>query len=251
MLEHLSPLQLLLIAVILVAAGLTKGVLGVGLPLIAVPLLSQIVPVPLAIMTLSLSQVLSNGYQAFQGGNLAAVLRRFWTLFLPLVAALFAGARILIGLDARLLGFLVGSLLLVFTVLSRFPRLFSIKPRHERLANPIIGALGGFIGGISSFSGPVVLMYFMALGLEQEFFISVVSTAFLLGAAPLLISLTLYGAMGYHEYILSGLSVIPVFGGLLAGQALRKRMPQELFRKGLFVILLLTGASLVLRAILE
>ncbi|MFI4989213.1 MAG: sulfite exporter TauE/SafE family protein [Alphaproteobacteria bacterium] len=250
MLEQMSALEIALITVILVLAGMTKGVLGVGLPLIAVPLLSQIVPVPLAIMTLSISQVLSNGYQAFQGRSLRAVLRRFWTLFLPLVAALFAGVRLLIDLDARMLGFILGTLLLVFTALSRFPRLLRISRSQERLANPLVGACAGLVGGISSFSGPVVLMYFMALGLEQEFFISAVSIAFLLGALPLVISLTLYGAMGRDEFILSGLSAIPVFGGLLVGQVIRTHMPQELFRKGLLVILLASGASLVLRAML-
>ncbi len=51
----LTAIQIGLMTLVLVLAGMTKGVLGVGLPLVAVPLLSQIVPVPLAIMTLAVS----------------------------------------------------------------------------------------------------------------------------------------------------------------------------------------------------
>ncbi len=251
MLEHLTALEIVLMTVILLLAGLTKGVLGVGLPLLAVPLLSQLVPVPLAIVTLAVSQVLSNGFQAFQGGNFALVWRRFWSLFVALVAALFAGARLLVSLDHRVLGLILGTILLVLTLLNQIPRLFRIEVRHERLMSPLVGALAGFLGGVSSFYGPVLLMYMVALRLEKQFFISAVSTALVIGAVPLLISLILYGAMGRDGFILSALAVLPVFGGLLVGQAIQKRMPQEAFRKGIFVIMLIMGASLVLRAIFE
>ena len=249
MFEHLTTLQIVLMIPILVLAGLTKGVLAVGLPLVAVPLLAQVVPVPLAIMTLAVSTVASNGYQALQGGNIGAVLRRFWTLVVPLVIALFLGARLLVALDQRLLGLILGTLLLVFTALSAMPGRLNIKVRHERLMSPLVGAVAGFLGGVSSFYGPVILMYLVALDLPPAFFVSAVSTAFLLGALPLTISLIVYGAMGTDELLLSAASVVPVFVGLLIGQLIQKRMPREAFRKGLFAILLLTGASLVLRAL--
>ncbi|HUI18641.1 MAG TPA: sulfite exporter TauE/SafE family protein [Alphaproteobacteria bacterium] len=251
MLEQLSPLQIVLMTVILVLAGMIKGVLGVGLPLVAVPLLSQVVPVPLAIMTLAIAQVVSNGFQAFQGGNLGAVLRRFWNLLLPLVAALFIGARLLVTLDDRMLGLILGIVVLVVTVFSRYQHRIRIEVRHERITNPVVGVLSGLLGGVSSFYGVPVLIYFVALKLEKRFFISAVSTAFTVGAVLLIASLIFYGAMGRSELVLSGLSVIPVFGGLLVGQLIQKRMPQEAFNKGLLVILLLTGISLVSRAIFQ
>lgn len=236
---------------VLLLAGMTKGVLGVGLPLIAVPLLSQIVPVPLAIMTLAVSTVVSNGVQAFQGGNIVAVLRRFWTLFTPLVVALFAGARLLVDLDPRLLGLILGTALLVFTLLNQFPRLLEIKVRQERAMSPLIGAVSGLLGGVSSFYGPPILMYLVALKLPRDIFISAVSVALFMGALPLVISLMVYGMMGRDEFILSCLSAVPVMVGLLIGQLIQRRMPQEAFRKGLLVILVLTGVSLILRALLE
>jgi len=250
-LAQLTLTQIALITGILVLAGLTKGVLGVGLPLVAVPLLAQVVPVPLAIMTLAVSTVMSNGFQALQGGRLGPVFSRFWTLFVPLVAALFFGARLLVDLDERKLGLILGTVLILFTVLNRFPGIFQVTVRHERLISPLVGLVSGLLGGVSSFYGPPLLMYLVALKLPKDFFISAVSTALFLGALPLIVSLWIYGAMGRQEFILSALSVVPVFAGLLVGQAIQKRMPQEVFRKGLLVILLLTGASLILRAVIR
>jgi uncharacterized protein len=251
LLAQLTLTQVALITGILVLAGLTKGVLGVGLPLVAVPLLAQVVPVPLAIMTLAVSTVVSNGFQAWQGGQLGSVFRRFWTVFAPLVVALFLGARLLVDLDERKLGVILGTVLIAFTLLSRFPKLFHVTVRHEKLMSPLVGVVSGLLGGVSSFYGPPLLMYLVALKLPKDFFISAVSTALFLGALPLIVSLIFYGAMGYQEFILSALSVIPVFAGLLVGQAIQKRMPQEAFRTGLLIILLLTGASLILRAVLQ
>lgn len=249
MLPHLTATQMVLMAGILALAGMTKGVLGVGLPLVAVPLLSQVVSVPMAIMTLAVSGVVSNGFQAAQGRQIGQVAKRFWPLFLALVATLALSARLLVALDEHLLGLILGAILIVFTVLNQFPRLFTIKVHHERLMSPIIGAAAGFLGGVSSFYGPPILMYLVALDLPKAFFISAVSTAFFLGALPLMISLMVYGAMGYPEIVLSTLGVIPVFAGLLIGQKIQRRMPQEAFRKALLVVLIVTGLSLILRAV--
>lgn len=251
MLAHLTLTQILLIAGILVIAGMIKGVLGVGLPLVAVPLISQVVPVPLAIMILALSTVVSNAFQAFQGGNLVGVLRRFWTLFVPLIVSLVIAARLLVALHDRTLSIILGSLLLLFTILSWFPAILQVKIQHEKVMNPVVGTISGVLGGVSSFYGPALLMYMVALRLPKDFFISAISTAYFLGALPLIVSLMVYGAMGRDEFALSTVSLVPVFAGLLIGQVIQRRMPQEAFRKGLFVILLLTGASLILRAIFK
>jgi uncharacterized membrane protein YfcA len=251
LLHSLSALQIGLILGILLISGLTKGVLGVGLPLIAVPLLSQIVPVPEAIMTLLLSQVLSNGYQAVQGGHLGLVLRRFWPLFLPMIIGVFFGARLLVSLDQRMLSLIVGGVLLLFVAIDFFPRLTRIEVHHERLISPLVGALCGFMGGVSSFYGPPALMYMVALRLPKELFISAASTAFFLGGLPLMVSLVAYGALGKEEFIFSAASAVPVFAGLLLGQQIQNRLPQAVFRKAIFAFLALLGLSLVLRALFE
>jgi uncharacterized protein len=245
---QLSVIQIVLMCVILVLAGMTKGVLGVGLPLIAVPLLSQVVSVPLAIMTLAVSTVVSNAFQAFQGRDAIAVVRRFWTLLVPFVVTLILAAHLLVTLDDRTLSLIMGAVLILFTLLNRIPRLSTVRVEHERVLNPLVGIFAGLLGGVSSFFGPVLLMYAVALKLPKALFVSAMSTFLFCGALPLLISFVAYGMMGRDEFIISGLSLIPVFVGLLIGQKIQQRMPQETFRKGITAMLLLTGTSLILRA---
>lgn len=249
MLAQLSPTHIVIMSAILVLAGMTKGVLGVGLPLIAVPLLSQVVSVPLAIMTLAVSTVVSNAFQAFQGRDAIIVVRRFWALLVPFVVTLFLAAHLLVTLDDRTLSLIMGTALILFTILSRVPQLSTVRVEHERFLNPLVGLLAGLLGGVSSFFGPVLLMYAVALKLPKALFVSAMSTFLFCGALPLLISFIAYGLMGRDEFIISSLSLIPVFVGLLIGQKIQQRMPQETFRKGIAAMLLLTGVSLILRTI--
>jgi uncharacterized protein len=248
-LAQLSPTHIVIMSAILVLAGMTKGVLGVGLPLIAVPLLSQVVSVPLAIMTLAVSTVVSNAFQAFQGRDAIVVVRRFWALLVPFVVTLFLAAHLLVTLDDRTLSLIMGTALILFTILSRVPQLSTVRAEHERFLNPLVGLLAGLLGGVSSFFGPVLLMYAVALKLPKALFVSAMSTFLFCGALPLLISFIAYGLMGRDEFIISSLSLIPVFVGLLIGQKIQQRMPQETFRKGIAAMLLLTGVSLILRTI--
>ena len=73
-----NPSLLVVLALSLVAAGTVKGTIGVGMPVVALPLLSAFVEVRAAVALLSLPLVLSNIPQALENG--AAVARRAWPL---------------------------------------------------------------------------------------------------------------------------------------------------------------------------
>ena len=72
---------------VMVMGGLVKGTLGVGLPLVAVPLLSLLLPAPQAMGLLVVPVLASNLLQAWQGGRLGFALRRFGPLMLAQLAA--------------------------------------------------------------------------------------------------------------------------------------------------------------------
>jgi uncharacterized protein len=51
----------------LIVAGLLKGIIGVGMPVVALPLLSQFIDIKSAAMLLSMPLILSNLPQALEG----------------------------------------------------------------------------------------------------------------------------------------------------------------------------------------
>jgi len=60
----------------IVLGGLVKGTLGVGLPLVVLPLLSLLLPAPRAMGLLVMPVLLSNLWQAIEGKRLNEGLRR-------------------------------------------------------------------------------------------------------------------------------------------------------------------------------
>ena len=78
-------------ALLFVAGGVVKGTLGVGLPLLVVPLLTLILPASQAMGLLVMPVLVSNVYQALQGGLWRISVRRFGTLMaVQAVATLLA-----------------------------------------------------------------------------------------------------------------------------------------------------------------
>src|SRR5438128_12435604 len=88
---------------VLVVGGSAKGALGIGLPLISVPLTAQFLDLPVLIGLLTVPMIATNIGQAFEGGGTMPVVRRLWPMMTALVLGTFAGAHMLISFDRHLL----------------------------------------------------------------------------------------------------------------------------------------------------
>jgi len=227
-------------------AGLVKGTMGVGLPMVAVPLISMITGPASAIALMVVPNLSANGWQAVQAGHQGAVFRRFWPMLLALVAGSLVGAQLLVLLDAHLVAGILGIVILLFVALQVMPRRLTLKPKAERRLNVPVGLAAGVIGGASSFFGPIVILYLVALDLAKELFVSTVALMFFVGMAPMFASLAVHGILGWDELLASAvLGAVPVAAGLFIGRHLRKRIPQAVFKRVLLVILVLIAIGLI------
>src|SRR5258708_5305228 len=131
--------------------------------MVAVPLMVQVMPVPLAISLLSVPVLSSNLFQLNDRAEVLHAVRRFWALLLVMVLAVVAGALLLISLDPRLLEMLMGGLVIALALFYMAKPEIDIAPAHERIASPLVGLAGGLLGGLSSFSRPPLVLYLIAL----------------------------------------------------------------------------------------
>ncbi|MFM7004876.1 MAG: hypothetical protein ACKOXN_13270, partial [Limnohabitans sp.] len=67
-------------SVAILLGGVTKGTLGVGLPMFAVPVMSLFIGSTQSIALVSVPVLVSNIWQVWQEGSLKASLKRFWPL---------------------------------------------------------------------------------------------------------------------------------------------------------------------------
>ena len=81
--------MLIIVDIFLVVAGLMKGIIGVGMPIVALPLLSMLIDVRAAVMLLAVPLILSNVPQAIEGGRTLECFRRLVPVLLGMVPGIF------------------------------------------------------------------------------------------------------------------------------------------------------------------
>src|SRR2546430_16023885 len=73
----------------LIVAGFLKGIIGVGMPVVALPLLSLFIDVKSAAMLLSMPLIFSNLPQALEGGKTGWCLVQLMPVILGMIPGLF------------------------------------------------------------------------------------------------------------------------------------------------------------------
>lgn len=243
--ETAAPSLILLLAVTLVAAGLVKGVIGVGMPIVAFPLLSMLVDVKTSVMLLSMPLVLSNIPQALEGGMVGQTLWSLAPVLAGMIPGVLIGVAVLLKVDPAIAKVAAGVGVIVVAALILFAPKLKIKQQMVKPVGVGAGFCGGLLGGIAALSGPLVFIFLLAKGLRGQAFTKEASMFLVISSVLLASALTSSHAFDWSALLISTLATAPVVIGMLVGQKLRDAVPAEAFKKLVILAVLLSGAQLV------
>lgn len=243
----LGGLTLALGLMTFLAAGTVKGTLGIGLPLVAVPLLATVLDLPTAVALMVVPVLASNIVQALQGKQKIATFRRFFPLLLTLIPGTIIAAQFLSSVNLRTGSLVLGVIVVLFSLsqLVRFD--FEINKTQERYLNPIVGLVAGFLGGLSNLFGPPLIMYLVTLKLEKDDFVTTIGLLFVIAATTFYATLATVGILSVENAAGSLVAAIPVMAGVFIGSRLRDRIHQKTFERVLMVVLIVVGLNLIRR----
>ena len=245
-----TPLALAWCALAMACGGLIKGTLGVGTPLLTVPMMALVLPAHHAVIIMAVPVVVANLWQVREAGDVGATARRFWPAFIALLCGTWIGVAILKGIDERMLLAIVGVLVICFTLLQASPRKIVIPTRHERLAGLGFCGSSGVIGGLSSMFGPMLILYLVSLGnLNRHQFVATISFLYVAAVVPWTLIMLYVGILTPRLLLMSTLAVAPLVVGLVAGRAIRNRINENLFHRLVIGILLVSGIIMLWRSI--
>src|SRR4051794_10018425 len=142
----------------LIVAGLLKGMIGVGMPVVALPLLSLFIDIKSAAMLLSMPLILSNLPQALEGGKTGRCLVQLMPVLLGTIPGVFLGVRILLALDADAARTIAGLVLMGAGGITLFAPELQIRSRLVLPTGIAFGFFGGILGGIAAMAGPLVFI---------------------------------------------------------------------------------------------
>jgi len=231
-------------------AGLVKGVIGMGLPTIAIGILTLMMTPVQAAAILLVPSFFTNVWQAAAGARLWILLRRLWPLLASMCIGTWAGIGLLAPEYARRATAGLGATLVLYGLLGLTPLRLAVPPRAERWLAPVIGLATGLVSaGTAVFVMPGV-PYLQALGLEKEDLVQALGIFFTVSTVALSINLYFEGALKLSAAGLSSLALLPALAGMYIGQRVLARISPGVFRRCFFIGLLLLGAHQLIRSLL-
>jgi hypothetical protein len=233
----------------LTCGGFIKGALGVGTPLLTVPMMAQVLPPQMAVAIMAIPVVVANVVQFAQAERSTAVVARFWPTFIAILIGTWIGVKILATIDEKTLMFLVGAAVIVFAILQGSKFRLHLPDRLVKPAGILFGGASGLIGGISSFFGPMLITYLISIrGLTKNQFVSSISFLYVSAVVPWTLTLFSFGILDERLLVYSTFATLPVTLGLLTGQRNRHWISEERFRYLIIGILVISGLSMLWRA---
>ena len=231
-------------------AGFVKGVIGLGLPTVAIGLLGLLMSPAQAAAILLVPSLATNIWQFVVGGELLALVRRMWPMLAGICIGTFIGAALLPRSNGGQASMWLGLALVAYAGLGLINIHFKAPPRAEVWLGLLMGTA---TGAITVATGIFVLPgtpYVQALQFERDRMVQALGLSFTVS------TVTLAAALGYAGEIhvtLLGPALVALAAALIGmwlGQLVRGRIRAETFRLCFFVGLLLLGAHLALRGVL-
>ncbi|WP_040853864.1 sulfite exporter TauE/SafE family protein [Phyllobacterium sp. YR531] len=242
-----------IVASVFLLAGFVKGVVGMGLPTVAMGLLAVSMPPSQAAAILILPSFITNVWQLIAGPSFIRLLARLWGMMAGVVVGTIAGSGGLVGNHSGLALSGLGVALALYAILGLLQVKFHVNPRHESLLSPLVGLLTGFVTGATGVFVIPAVPYLQALKLEKEDLIQALGLSFTVSTIALAAGLWLRADASSSSAMLVGMSLlalVPALFGMIIGQALRLRMSVETFRRLFFSGLLILGFYLVAEALI-
>jgi uncharacterized membrane protein YfcA len=219
------------------------------MPIIALPLLSMLIDVRASVVLLSVPLVLSNIPQALEGGKVIPCVTALVPVLIGMVPGLVMGVAILLTIDPGMAKLIAGIVVIIIGGLTLLAPRLEIKGRVPAPAGLASGFVGGVLGGLAAMPGPIVFVYLLAKGLRGRNFTKEASMFLVLSAALLAVILTSSHAFAWSDLGVSTAALAPVAVGMVMGQRVRDAVPGYAFKNGVLVVVLLSGAELVRKAI--
>ncbi|MGZ3409655.1 MAG: sulfite exporter TauE/SafE family protein [Xanthobacteraceae bacterium] len=231
-----------------VLAGFVKGVIGMGLPTIAVGLLSVVMSPAEAVALMLVPSLVTNIWQALAGANFNSLLRRLWPVLLGICIGAWLASRIGIWLltpdaasDARRV---LGVTLMIYAAVGLANVPFSIAAPTERWLGPLTGVATGLVSAATGvFMFPAVPFY-QAIGLAKDEQVQAQGVSYTVSTLALAVLLATSGGLHIENAAVSLLAVLPALAGMAVGQFVLKRVRPQIFRICFYVGMLGLGAHL-------
>jgi uncharacterized membrane protein YfcA len=244
-----STTLILFIAATFLLAGFVKGVIGLGLPTIAVGILGVVMAPAQAAALLVVPNLITNGWQIATGPGLKAIALRLWPMLAGICLGTWAGAGLLQQQKDGSATLWLGVALVLYALVGLKAAKLRVPAKAESWLGPIIGITTGIATAATGVFVLPAVPYLQALGFDKDELVQALGISFIVSTLALSVGLIGAGALDIGVAQNSLLALLPALAGMSVGQFIRQRISAATFKMCFFAGLLLLGGYLVVRAL--
>lgn len=232
---------MLIAFITLLAAGIVKGAIGSGVPVIVVPVLTMLYDVQLAIAVLVAPNLISNALQVWQYRRHLLPLRFLAAFSLAGGLGIVLGTWGLVVLSTEILSLVVASAIVLYLIIKMLKRRVALPFNiAARLVIPV-GLLAGILQGAAGMSAPASVTFLNAMQLERRVYIGSISVFFVAITCVQIPALLSAGILTAERFLFSVIALVAIVAAMPLGAHLGKRLPHRWFDN--LIMLLLAGIA--------
>jgi len=241
---------LIVTAVAFLVAGFVKGVVGLGLPTVAIALLGLVMTPAEAAALLVLPTFVTNVWQLAARPRLHALLQRLWPMLLGIAIGTLTGPALLTGGVGHQATIALGLALIVYALWGLSETRLRVSDRAERWLSPLVGAATGVVTAATGVFVLPSVPYLQALDLDQDDLVQAMGLSFTVSTLALAATLVRDDAFQPVLAAASLAALLPALCGMVGGQWIRARVEPSTFRICFFLGLLALGGHLASSAVI-
>ena len=247
----MSDPLLIFIAAAFLLAGFIKGVVGLGLPTVAMGLLAVTMPPSRALAIVIVPAIVTNIWQTFAGPYFRDIVRRLWPLMIGTVIGIWLNAGMLTGPSGRYGSIVLGALLVIYAIVSLSKFSFTVARRDEKWVGGVVGVMTGMVSAATGVQVIPSMPFMQAIGMEKDELVQALGVFFTVATLALGFSLTSAGLFSAATAWPGAVAMAGSFAGMFIGQAVRSRMQPEVFRRWFLIGMIFLGLYLAGAAVFK
>ena len=228
-------------------AGMIKGTIGLGLPAVAMGLLTLFISPFQAATLLIVPSMVTNVWQLFAEGHVLRLVRRFWSLLMGIIVGSIWSVFPTLGHGEFQSEALLGGMLTLYGLYGLFAKNMPNLAPYEKYLSPVMGYLGGALTVATGVIVIPVVPFLQSLHLKRDDLVQSLGLAFTVSTLCLAVFLQQnpIEAMPF-DYKMALIALFPALVGMWLGTKIRYRIPEQKFRKVFFCGLVIFGGYMVL-----
>lgn len=230
-------------------AGLVKGVVGMGLPPVAIGLMALAMPPAQAAALVLVPAFVTNIWQMVAGRKFIVIVRRLWPLQACICIGVWLCRDVMTAQTSKLPELLLGLMLMLYAVYGAIAPTPRLSARYEPYVAPAVGLLTGAVVAATGLMQIPLFPYLQAINLEKEELLQALGLSFFISALALGTALANANILRTETALISLFALLPAAAGMALGRYYVSRISATAFKRWFLIAMFLIGLASLFQAI--